>query len=136
MRDRLRRDKARTHVLPISSLGLMEMTRQRAQESLASSLYTNCVHCNGKGVVKSPMTMSVELQRALHTLMKRHQHEIHEFRVTVHPDLLNRLRTEDEELLIDIERRYAGRLTFRSDPSLHIEKFLVVNEQTNEELKV
>jgi hypothetical protein len=73
------------------------------------------------------MTMSVELQRALHTLMKRHEHEIHEFRITVHPELLNRLRTEDEELLIDIERKYAGRLTFKSDPTLHVEKFLVAN---------
>ena len=136
MRERLRRDKARTHVLPISQLGLMEMTRQRAQESLASSLYVNCPNCAGKGVVKSPMTMSVELQRALHTLMKRHQEEIHEFRITVHPELLNRLRTEDEELLIDIERKYAGRLTFKSDPTLHVEKFLVANAQTNEELKV
>ena len=134
MRDRLRRDKARTHVLPISPLGLMEMTRQRAQESLSSSLYTNCSYCLGKGVVKSSMTMSVELQRALHTLMKRHQEDVHEFRVTVHPELLNRLRTEDEELLIDIERRYAGRLIFRSDASLHVEKFSIANAQTNEEL--
>jgi len=136
MRDRLRRDKARTHVLPISALGLMEMTRQRAQESLSSSLYTNCAYCHGKGVVKSPMTMSVELQRALHTLMKRHQEDVHEFRVAVHPDLLNRLRTEDEELLIDIERKYAGRLTFKSDPTLHVEKFSIANAMTNEELKV
>jgi ribonuclease G len=82
------------------------------------------------------MTMSVELQRALHTLMKRHQEEVHEFKVTVHPELLNRLRNEDEELLIDIERRYAARLTFRSDPALHIEKFNIVNAMTNEELKV
>ena len=136
MRDRLRRDKARTHVLPISALGLMEMTRQRAQESLSSSLYTNCSYCHGKGVVKSSMTMSVELQRALHTLMKRHQEDVHEFRVTVHPELLNRLRTEDEELLIDIERKYAARLTFKSDPTLHVEKFLIANAQTNEELAV
>ena len=114
----------------------MEMTRQRAQESLASSLYVNCPNCAGKGVVKSPMTMSVELQRALHTLMNRHQEEIHEFKITVHPELLNRLRSEDEELLIDIERKYAGRLTFKSDPTLHVEKFIVANAMTNEELKV
>src|SRR5690348_3264587 len=30
MREQLKRDKAKTHVLPISALGLMEMTRQRA----------------------------------------------------------------------------------------------------------
>ncbi|OHE78656.1 MAG: ribonuclease [Verrucomicrobia bacterium RIFCSPHIGHO2_12_FULL_41_10] len=134
MRDRLKRDKARTHILPISSLGLMEMTRQRAQESLASSHYTHCTYCSGKGVIKSVMTMSVELQRLLHTLMKRHQDEVHEFKVTVHPELLQRLRNEDDELLADIQRRYAATLSFRSDPTLHVEKFIIQNALTNQEL--
>ena len=110
VRDRLKRDKARTHVLPISQLGLMEMTRQRAAESLASTHLLPCPHCHGKGVIKSPMTMSVELQRALHSVMRKYQDNVHEVKVIVHPDLLNRLRTEDEEHLVDIERRYAGRL--------------------------
>src|SRR5881398_3510586 len=39
MKERLKRDKAKTHVLPISQLGLMEMTRQRAQESLSDSIF-------------------------------------------------------------------------------------------------
>jgi ribonuclease G len=34
MKDGLRRDKAKTHILPISQLGLMEMTRQRHSESV------------------------------------------------------------------------------------------------------
>jgi len=135
VRERLKRDKARTHVLPISQLGLMEMTRQRAQESLASSQYVICKCCNGTGRVKSPMTMSVELQRALHSVLKRHQNEVHEVKVAVHPDLLARLREEDEELLIDIERRYAGRLSFRADPTFHPEHFVITNAITGEELR-
>jgi ribonuclease G len=55
--------------------------------------------------------------------------------VIVHPDLLNRLRTEDEEHLVDIERRYAGRLSFRSDPAYHQETFLIINAVSGEELK-
>jgi ribonuclease G len=47
MKERLKRDKAKTHVLPISQLGLMEMTRQRAQESLSDSIYENCPYCQG-----------------------------------------------------------------------------------------
>ena len=135
VKERLKRDKARTHVLPISSLGLMEMTRQRAAESLASTQFTTCPHCNGRGVIKSPMTMSVELQRALHSVMRKHQDTVHEIKVIVHPDLLARLRSEDEEHLIDIERRYAGRLSFRSDPSFHQEKFVITNAITGAELK-
>ena len=135
IKERLKRDKARTHVLPISQLGLMEMTRQRANESLASAVFIPCPHCSGKGVIKSPMTMSVELQRALHSVMRKHQEIVHEVRVTVHPDLLNRLRTDDEEHLIDIERRYAGRLIFRADPTFHQEKFVIADAKTGEELK-
>ncbi|HVE16765.1 MAG TPA: Rne/Rng family ribonuclease, partial [Chthoniobacterales bacterium] len=135
VKDRLKRDKARTHVLPISALGLMEMTRQRAQESLASSQFVICPHCNGRGRVKSPMTMSVELQRALHSVMKKHQADVHEIKIVVNPALLARLREEDEELLIDIERRYSGRLTFRSDPAFHQEKFVISDAVTGAELK-
>lgn len=134
VKERLKRDKARTHVLPISSLGLMEMTRQRAAESLSSSHYVVCAHCQGKGVVKSPMSMSVELQRSLHSVMRKYQESVHEFRIVVSPSLLDRLRNEDEELLIDIERRYQGRLTFRSDPLMHPEKFSIQNAKTNEVL--
>lgn len=136
VRERLKRDKARTHVLPISQLGLMEMTRQRAAESLASSQYMPCPYCHSRGVVKNPMTLSVELQRRLNALMRKHQNSVHEVKVIVHPELLKRLREEDEELLVDIERRYAGRLTFRADPTFHHEKFVVLNGLTGEELKL
>ncbi|MEI6337302.1 MAG: Rne/Rng family ribonuclease [Verrucomicrobiota bacterium] len=135
VKDRLKRDKARTHVLPISSLGLLEMTRQRAAESLASTQFVPCPHCQGKGVIKSPMTMSVELQRTLHSILRKHQDTVHEVKVVVSPDLLARLRTDDEEHLVDIERRYAGRLSFRSDPTFHHEKFVITNAITGEDLK-
>src|SRR6266446_2791143 len=134
MKERLTRDKARTHVLPISQLGLMEMTRQRAQESLTGSMFVTCPYCSGRAVVKSPMTMSVEIQRALHSLMRQNP-DLHDVRVIVNPEVLNRLKTEDEELLVDIERKYEGRLAFRSDPTYHNEKFLILDGANNQELR-
>ena len=134
MKERLKRDKAKTHVLPISPLGLMEMTRQRAQESLTGSMFVPCPYCHGRAVVKSPMTMSVEIQRALHTIMRQNPY-VHDVRVIVNPEVLNRLKTEDEELLIEIERKYSGRLTFRTDPTYHLEKFLVLDGSNNQELR-
>jgi ribonuclease G len=135
MRERLKRDKAKTHVLPLSQIGLMEMTRQRAQESLIGSVYDNCPYCGGRGKVKSAMTMSVELQRTLHAVMRKHQDTVHDVKVIVSPALLQRLRSEDEELLIDIERKYAGRLTFRAEPAYHHEQFMVTDANTGAELK-
>ena len=98
MKERLKRDKAKTHVLPISQLGLMEMTRQRAQESLSDSIYENCPYCGGRGVVKTSMTTSVELHRTLNTVMRKYQDSIHDIRVILNPDVLKRLKEEDEEL--------------------------------------
>ena len=135
MKERLKRDKARTHVLPISQLGLMEMTRQRAQESLSDTIYENCPYCGGRGVVKTTMSTSVELHRTLNTVMRKYQDSIHDIRVILNPDVLKRLKEEDEELLVELERRYAGRLMFRGDPTFHHEKFVITDANTGAELK-
>jgi len=135
MKERLKRDKAKTYVLPISSLGLMEMTRQRAQESLSDTIYENCPYCGGRGVVKTSMTTSVELHRTLNIVMRKYQDSIHDIRVILNPDVLKRLKEEDEDSLVELERRYAGRLMFRGDPTYHHEKFLITDANTGAELK-
>src|SRR4051795_9691026 len=135
VKDRLKRDKSKTHVLPLSTLGLMEMTRQRAQESLSDSIYENCPYCAGRGVVKTSMTTSVELHRTLNTVMRKYQDSVHDIRVILNPDVLKRLKEEDEELLVELERRYAGRLLFRGDAGYHHEKFTVTDANTGAELK-
>lgn len=135
MKDKMKRDKAKTHILPISPLGLMEMTRQRAHESIMGSVFVPCPYCNGRGKVKSSTSMSVEIQRELHRVM-RYYIDVHEVRVQLHPHVLERLRKEDEELLVDIERRYAGRLSFRPDPAYHHEKFTIHDANSGAELKV
>ncbi len=136
LKDCLKRDKAKTHLLPISQLGLMEMTRQRHTESVHASVYVDCPYCQGRGVVKSALTMSVEIQRKLSSILKKRPRDESDFqlRINVHPTVLERLRTEDEKLLIDLEKRYFGKLSFRADSSLHAEQFRIFNVATNEEL--
>src|SRR5690606_2044844 len=131
-----RRDKAKTHILPISQLGLMEMTRQRHSESVRSAVYHDCPYCKGRGKVKSTITMSVEIQRKLSEILKKRQRDESDFqlRIVVHPTVLERLRTEDEKLLIEMEKRYFGKLSFRAEPSFHSEQFKIINVATNEEM--
>lgn len=133
LRDFLRRDKAKTNVLPISALGLVEMTRQRAQESISRAIYTECPTCKGRGLIKSSETMSVEIQRGITRIMKLHP-DIHELRIIVNPQILDRLRTEDEDHLIELERRFQGKLIFRPDPKIAFEEFQILDAQTNKQL--
>jgi ribonuclease G len=136
IKDGLKRDRAKTHILPISQLGLMEMTRQRHSESVRAAVYDDCPYCKGRGKVKSSLTMSVEIQRKLNEILKKRQRDESDFqlRIVVNSTVLERLRTEDEQLLIELEKRYFGKLSFRADPGFHAEQFKIVNVMTNEEL--
>jgi ribonuclease G len=132
-------DKARNHILPISQLGIMQMTRQRQQESLWSNLYTDCPYCRGRGIVKSATTMSVELQRRLSSVARRLQlrrdGKEYSLRVLVHPSILERLRSEDAGLLVRMESSFGVKLAFRADVAYHVEHFKIINAATGEEYK-
>ncbi|MBI5801969.1 MAG: Rne/Rng family ribonuclease [Verrucomicrobia bacterium] len=136
VKDGLRRDKAKTHILPISQLGLMEMTRQRHTESIRATVYEDCPYCKGRAKVKSALTMSVEIQRKLQEILKKRPRDESDFqlRVVSHPAVLDRLRKEDEQILIEMEKKFFGKLTFRADPAFHAEQFKILNAVTNEEL--
>ncbi len=129
LREALKQDRARTNVLPISQLGLLEMTRQRFEESVYTSTYVECDYCSGRGRVKSPLTMSVELQRRLSAALRRDRKGAHSMKITVNPMVLDRLRKEDEQALIDMEKKFHGHLTFVSDPHFHMEEFSITNEE-------
>jgi ribonuclease G len=136
MKEGLRRDKAKTHILPISQLGLMEMTRQRHSESVRAAVYDDCPYCKGRGKVKSALTMSVEIQRKLGEILKKRPRDESDFqlRIVVNPVVLERLRTEDENLIKEMEKRHFVKLLFRPDPAVHAEQFKIVNVANNEEL--
>ena len=142
VRDSLRKDKAKSHVLPISDLGLMEMTRQRQSESVRDSAYGDCEHCSGRGKLKSPLTMSVEIQRKLSEIIKkrdklkqrREEEADFKLRVNVHAGVLDRLRNEDEDIFIDMEKRYLVKISFRAENGLHPEEFEVFDAITNKRL--
>jgi len=67
LRQAMRADKARTNILRISELGLVEMTRKRTRESLGQLVSTPCPHCEGAGRVRSVETLAyAALRRAQH----------------------------------------------------------------------
>jgi len=129
LKEALNNDKAQTNILPISDLGLLEMTRQRAAQSIRSSSFIDCPYCKGRGTIKSGLSMSVEIQRHVAEVMRKQRSEKAEteIRVQVHPTVLERLRKEDEQLLIDLEEKHGAHMTFLADSHLHMEQFVITD---------
>tara|TARA_R100000027_G_scaffold67028_2_gene64277 strand:+ start:4933 stop:6702 length:1770 start_codon:yes stop_codon:yes gene_type:complete len=140
MRQEMARDAAKSHVLPISQLGLLQMSRQRHKESHSSGIYTSCPYCSGRGIVKSARSISVEIQRRI-VSVSRHSRssgpdaEPLFLRILLHPVNLERLRAEDEAHLIELEKSYNVNLSFRADPSYHVENFKILDGKTGRELR-
>jgi ribonuclease G len=134
IKDALHRDKAKTNVLQISHLGLLEMTRQRVDEGVLSSMFVDCPYCKGRGSVKSPLSMSVEIQRQIVAQMRRFKDDgqNRKLQIVVHPTVLERLRKEDEAILVNLESKFTGYLSFRADPVRHVEDFDIRNAESGE----
>ena len=85
----MKRDKAKYNILPVSELGLVEMTRQRLRKSLESVAYQICPYCEGRGTIKSITTMSIKALRMLKKYFVDTRKK--EAQLLVHPDVAARL---------------------------------------------
>jgi len=134
MRKLVREDRAKSTILPISKLGLMQMTRQRESESLLEKVFDPCPYCEGKGKIKSAMTMSVKIQRKLKEILAKHRREKNfELRVIIHPAVMSRLRNDDSNLITELEEQYGQILSFRPEPGFHQEEFKIIDPETEQE---
>ena len=130
MKREVESDRAKTHLLPISNFGIMQMTRQRHSESHASNLFSGCPYCKSRGKVKSIRSVTIDIQRRVLQNLKeiRNREGIEDeiqLKVTLHPNCLSQLK-EDAQVLLDIERNYGARLSFAANPAFHIESFEII----------
>ena len=128
LRDAMEDDRAKHQILPISQLGVLQMTRQRHTESNTTSMYTACPHCAGRGIVKNPRTVSVEIQRKLLSVIRRLRESVGaekelEINILLHPVNLERIITEDREFFRDLMKSCKVRLGTKPDPTYSIEAF-------------
>jgi ribonuclease G len=101
----LAEDKARTNVLQISELGLVEMTRKRVRQDLRALLSVPCPTCRGSGVTKSDETLVAEVFRAIRARVAADAEPVarREVVVRVHPDLAAYLEGEARPDLARLE---------------------------------
>ena len=101
----LAEDKARTNVLQISELGLVEMTRKRVRQDLRALLTQHCATCRGSGVVKSDETLAAEIYRAIQAkaAAEAPAGEGREIVARVHPDVAAYIEREGRDALQRLE---------------------------------
>ncbi|MBN2033699.1 MAG: Rne/Rng family ribonuclease [Deltaproteobacteria bacterium] len=124
LKEALSKDKAKTHILKMSELGLIEMTRKRTRENLSRLLSEPCFYCMGKGSLKSGKTICYELLRDIERETRATANS-EDIRVNVHPEIARVLKEEEQESVVDLERRISRRITIYEKEGLHLEQYTI-----------
>ncbi|MBV8453303.1 MAG: Rne/Rng family ribonuclease [Deltaproteobacteria bacterium] len=113
----LKRDKARTSMLKISELGLVQMTRKRTRESLEAMLTETCPRCNGCRVVKSVATLAADVMRGLERAVGRNP-QTDLLVAKVNPEVARYLYSLDNKALPAAEERLGVKIVLRSSEAI------------------
>jgi len=117
-------DRAQSHIAPISSLGLVEMTRKRTRESLEHVLCEPCQSCAGRGYRKSAETVCHEIYRE--ALRQSRQFRIEQLVILAHPEVVERLLDEEAPVLAELEAQVKRPIRLQAEAGYGVEQFDVV----------
>ncbi|RPI77245.1 MAG: Rne/Rng family ribonuclease [Desulfobacteraceae bacterium] len=122
LKEALSKDKAKTHIVRMSELGLIEMTRKRTRENLSRLLCEPCFYCAGRGTLKSKKTICYEIIRDIERELTGSK-SADDIYIHVNPEIENILKEEEQQYIIELEKRAGQRIIILSDRDLHLEQY-------------
>ncbi|MGO8969673.1 MAG: Rne/Rng family ribonuclease [Myxococcaceae bacterium] len=135
LQEALGRDKAKTNVLRISELGLVEMTRKRVRESLGRILHEDCSYCAGEGFVKTVTTVVYDIFQEL----RREAPNLRDPTLVVNcnAEVARVLQGEEREELRHLMDRFNKSIQVRPQTNYHREQFdLYARTATGEDHRI
>ena len=122
----LAKDKARTSILRISELGLVEMTRKRTRENLERLLSTPCSYCNGRGRIKSVATIGHEILRSIQREGLRAKASNKRVMVRANRDVIGYLFNDEDDSIRNLQSKLNVNVTLKVAEKYHQEQYDVV----------
>ncbi|ARU63274.1 ribonuclease G [Tumebacillus avium] len=114
----LKKDRTRAHVLGMTQLGLIEMTRKKVRQSLDEVVMRPCHYCEGKGKVFSEETMAARIERELLEYLATQEHAA--VLIECHPLVAAQLIGPGGQNLQRLERETKKRIFIKGRESLHM----------------
>jgi ribonuclease G len=117
-------DRAQTHIVSLSPLGLVEMTRKRTRESLEHLLCGPCPSCEGRGFIRTPETVCNEIFREI--VRQSRQFASRELLILAHQDVVDRLLDEESATLGELEAQVGRPIRLQVEALYGVDQYDVV----------
>ena len=121
LKEALERDKSKTHVLPMSDMGLIQMTRKRTREPLTRILCEPCYYCEGEGYIISKQSICYTIFREI----LRESQDMNGMRLTlrVNPQIAELLHGEENHLITALEQIIGKQIMIYPNTTYHLEEY-------------
>jgi len=126
LKEELKKDRTKTHILGFTQLGLLEMTRKKARQTLEDYLTKPCPYCEGTGKISSEETVCAKIEREIREYAKHP--DIEAVLLEIHPHLETHLKREKTEA-------WGVQVYLRTNGNLHETKYSLVFVGSDEEVK-
>jgi ribonuclease G len=115
----LKKDRTKTHVVGLTGLGLVEITRKKVRPRLSTAFLKPCPYCNGTGRVYSEASVIAKIEKELERLFEGNR--AWGALVEVHPSVANAW-LEDKNGLEQLESILKKKICIQADDNLHVEE--------------
>jgi len=129
----IKRDRSKAHIIDLTGLGLVEITRKRMYQDLEEVMRTPCPYCEGRGRVMSPETMALRVRREVRRLLRAARGKA--VLVEVNPEVHKRLTADGDGWVRQLEGHTGARLRLRGREGMHLERMRVVEAEAPEQLE-
>jgi ribonuclease G len=121
LKEALKKDRSKTHILPMSEMGLIQMTRKRSRQPLTRMLCEPCFYCDGEGYLTSRQTMCYNIYRDI----LREAPDMGGVKLTlnVNPKIADLLLGEENHIITSLEQTLGKRIAIYPNPQFHMEEF-------------
>jgi ribonuclease G len=120
----LKHDRSKNRILPISELGLIQMTRKRVRKPLDQVLCEPCFYCGGKGFLLSSRTICHKINREAVRAAKDMSGS--RLCIQVHAQVAEAFRGPQRSLLESLERFVGKPIEIQVVSDCHLEEFDIV----------
>ena len=120
----LARDRVKASIADMSALGLVEITRKRTRASLEHLLCETCPACKGRGVLKTPETVTYEIFREI--LREARQFGTDQYLVVASQVVVDRLSDDQAQSLARLQEFIGKPIHLQVEPLYNQEEYEVV----------
>ncbi len=121
LKEAVKKDRNKTHILPMSDMGLIQMTRKRIRKPLNRLLCEPCFYCEGEGYLMSRQSICYNIYREA----MRQAQDMSGGRMTIrmNPEIAELLHGEENHIIASLEQIMGKQVVIYPNADFHMEEF-------------